>query len=217
MPRVRVKICGVTTPDDVRVVIDEGADAVGLNFYPRSPRYVSIEAAERLLAELPPYVSASGVFVGTPVREMCDLSQRLGLHAVQCFAEPEHFESAFVVRRVVAFRVKDHTSLDEIDQYLARCKIKSSMPAAVLVDAHADGQLGGTGRTAPWEILRGFRPGVPLILAGGLTPENVADAIRTVRPFAVDVASGVESAPGRKDPDKVRRFIENARLASSRV
>jgi phosphoribosylanthranilate isomerase len=85
------------------------------------------------------------------------------------------------------------------------------MPAAVLVDAYVEGQLGGTGRAAPWELLADFRPGVPLILAGGLTPDNVADAIRVVRPYGVDVASGVESAPGRKDPDKVRRFVENAR------
>jgi phosphoribosylanthranilate isomerase len=89
------------------------------------------------------------------------------------------------------------------------------MPAAVLVDARVPGQFGGTGKTAPWHLLADYRPGVPLILAGGLTPENVAEAVRTVRPYAVDVAGGVESAPGRKDPDKVRRFIANARAAAA--
>jgi phosphoribosylanthranilate isomerase len=91
------------------------------------------------------------------------------------------------------------------------------MPAALLVDAHVRGQYGGTGRTAPWHLLADFRPGPPLILAGGLTPENVAEAVQTVRPYAVDVASGVEHSPGHKDPEKMRRFIENARDAALRL
>jgi phosphoribosylanthranilate isomerase len=211
MTHVRVKICGVTTPADARLAAESGADAVGLNFYAQSPRYVPPAAAGALLRELPPFVDAVGVFVGLKTRQVCALAYQLGLGGVQCFADAEDVEDSFPFRRVAAFRVRDRSSLDEIERYLTLCRAASSMPAAALVDAHVEGQLGGTGRTAPWELLADFRPGVPLILAGGLTPENVAEAVRVVRPYGVDVASGVESAPGRKDPDKVRRFVENAR------
>jgi phosphoribosylanthranilate isomerase len=104
--------------------------------------------------------------------------------------------------------------LQAITRYLDVCRLRGALPSAVLVDASVPGQYGGTGRQAPWHLLATFRPGVPLILAGGLTPDNVAEAVRLVRPYAVDVASGVESAPGHKDPDKVRRFIDKAREAA---
>ncbi len=103
--------------------------------------------------------------------------------------------------------------MQEITDYLESCRRRQQLPAAILVDAHVAGQHGGTGQTAPWNLLAGFKPGVPLILAGGLTAENVAEAVRTVRPYAVDVASGVERTAGNKDPEKVRRFIDSARAA----
>ena len=109
--------------------------------------------------------------------------------------------------------VRDAGDLENLSAYLERCRARQQLPSAVLVDAHVAGQFGGTGQTAPWDLLADFQPGVPVILAGGLTPDNVATAIRRVRPYAVDVASGVESTPGRKDPEKVRRFIEAARGA----
>ena len=112
------------------------------------------------------------------------------------------------------FRVKDRQSLTDITTYLDMCRRASQMPSAILVDAHVEGAMGGTGHKAPWELLTEFRPGVPLILAGGLTPENVGEAIRVVRPAGVDVASGVESGPRRKDPDKVGAFIAAAREAA---
>jgi len=214
MTAIRVKICGVTTVDDVRLAVECGADAIGLNFYPKSPRYVAPQQAAPLLRALPPFVDAVGVFVGLKTRQVCALAYQLGLRNVQCFADIEDVEDSFPFQRIAAFRVKDRTSFDEIERYLAKCRTVGTMPGAVLVDAHVEGQLGGTGKIAPWELLADFRPDVPLILAGGLTPENVAKAIRAVQPYAVDVASGVECAPGRKDPDKVRRFIENARNAT---
>jgi phosphoribosylanthranilate isomerase len=214
MTHVRVKICGVTTSEDARLATGLGADAVGLNFYSQSPRFVSAERAAMLVRELPPFVGAVGVFVGATNSEMRELGNRLGLHAVQFLADVDRIADLAPLRRIAAFRVKDRSSLDEINRYLAKCRAADTMPAAVLVDAHVEGQFGGTGRTAPWDILKDYRPGVPLILAGGLTPENVAEAIQAVRPYAVDVASGVESSPGRKDAEKVRRFIENARAAS---
>jgi phosphoribosylanthranilate isomerase len=100
-----------------------------------------------------------------------------------------------------------------VEAYLAACREAGTLPPAVLVDAHVPGEYGGTGRVAPWDLLADWRPTVPLILAGGLTPDSVAAAIRRVRPFAVDVASGVESVPGRKDAEKMRRFIGEARAA----
>jgi phosphoribosylanthranilate isomerase len=213
MSKVRIKICGVTTPDDIRMVADAGADAVGLNFYPQSPRYVDPRDAAPLLRALPPLTDAVGVFVGLRTRQVCALAYQLGLRSIQCFGDLADVEDCSPFQRIAAFRVKDRSNLDAIEQYLEKCRPAKALPGAILVDAHVEGQLGGTGHTAPWELLAGFQPGVPLILAGGLTPENVAEAIRTVRPYAVDVASGVESAPGRKDPDKVRRFIEAVRRA----
>src|SRR5205814_10530314 len=104
-------------------------------------------------------------------------------------------------------------SLNDISRYLDVCRNTNRLPAAILLDAHVPGQYGGTGQKAPWHLLADFKPGVPVLLAGGLTPDNVAEAVRVVRPYAVDVASGVEARPGHKDEDKMRRFIANARGA----
>lgn len=213
MSRLRIKICGVTTLDDVRLAVDAGADAVGFNFYPRSPRYVEPRSAVALLRALPPLVDAVGVFVDMPLRQVCALAYQLGLGSIQCLANSTEAGDATPFRQIAAFRVKDRGSIQAINEFLHLSAQKGHSPAAVLVDAHVDGQFGGTGQTAPWDLLADFRPGVPVILAGGLTAANVAQAVRTVRPFAVDVASGVEMAPGRKDPDKLRRFIDAARNA----
>ncbi len=211
MKRVRVKICGITTAEDARLAADCGADAIGINFYDKSPRYVDPRQAGLLLRALPPLMDAIGVFVGLKTRQVCAVAYQLGLHSVQYLADSSDLEDSFPFRRIAAFRVKDRGSIDEIERYLALAAKAGGLPAAVLVDAHVEGQFGGTGQKAPWELLAGFRPGVPLILAGGLTPENVAEAIAIVKPYAVDVASGVESSPGRKDAGKLRRFLEAVR------
>jgi phosphoribosylanthranilate isomerase len=213
MAKVRVKICGVTNADDIRAAVDLGADAVGLNFYSQSPRYVDPRNAAPLLRAVPPMIDAVGVFVGLKTRQVCALAYQLGLRCVQCLGEWDDVEDAYPFRRIAAFRIKDQSSLDDMKRYLAACEAAKALPAAILVDAYVEGQLGGTGHQAPWDLLKDFRPGVPLILAGGLTPENVADAIRTVRPYGVDVASGVESSPGKKDAEKMRRFIDAVREA----
>jgi phosphoribosylanthranilate isomerase len=210
---VRVKICGVTTPEDARAVAMLGADAVGLNFYPQSPRHVNMDRVAAVLDALPPFVEAVGICVHSPSAEtILEYAWFPRLHVLQWHGQPR--EPASLPRPLIAaFSVSGPTSLDEIAGYVAHCRQAGRLPAAVLVDAHVPGQHGGTGQTAPWDLLADFDPGVPLILAGGLTPDNVAEAIRRVRPYAVDVASGVESSPGRKDLDKVRRFIDNARNA----
>jgi phosphoribosylanthranilate isomerase len=208
---VRIKICGVTTPDDARGAADAGADAVGLNFYPKSPRYVTPQQAAALVRALPAFTAAVGVFVGMPVRQVCAVAFQLGLRGVQTYDDHPPADDPFPFAHVPAFRVKDAAGLEYVRQFVEAATALGRKPAAVLVDSHVEGQFGGTGHRAPWELLRGFDPGVPLVLAGGLTPENVAEAVAVVRPWGVDVASGVESAPGVKDADKVARFVKNAR------
>lgn len=210
MAPVRVKICGVTNAADAALAAALGADAVGLNFYAQSPRHVDSDAVTSIVQELTPFVEAVGVFVNLSWAEVCTAAMRFRLRTVQCHGDRHEPGCAFPLRRIDAFPVRDADSLGAICTYLALAKDLGQMPQAVLVDAHVPGQYGGTGRKAPWDLLADFKPGVPLILAGGLTPENIAEAVRLVRPYAVDVASGVEAAPGRKDAEKMRRFIGNA-------
>ena len=134
------------------------------------------------------------LFNGTATPEVCDV---------------------FPLRLIKRFQVGEHSHLENITRYLDACREQGHCPAAILVDGLVAGEYGGTGKTAPWQLLANFRPGVPVILAGGLTPENVGEAIRLVRPYGIDVASGVESGPGIKDVEKMRRFIDNAREAAS--
>jgi phosphoribosylanthranilate isomerase len=215
---MRIKICGVTNADDCRLAAALGADAVGFNFYPLSPRYIHPGLAESILQDLPPFVEPVGLFVDQPL--LAVISQLRSLAAIRSIQwhgmNPEPGD-AYPFRYIPAFAVGEEKHLSEITRFLAACRELGKMPAAVLVDARVPGLHGGTGRTLPWHLLAEFRPGVPLILAGGLTPENVAEAIGIVRPYAVDVASGVEAAPGRKDAKRLRRFIGNAREAAARL
>ena len=214
---LRIKICGVTNPEDIHLCAEAGADAIGINFHPGSPRYVDPRQAAPLVRTIPPLMSAVGVFVDQSMRQMCAIAYQLGLRGIQHHGEKREVADSFPFAFVPAFRVKDESSLSTIRVYLDACRNAGFPPSAILVDAHVEGQHGGTGRTAPWELVANFKSDVPLILAGGLTPENVAEAIRMVRPAAIDVASGVERSPGKKDADKVRRFIANAREAAAKV
>jgi len=217
MHPLRVKICGVTSPADVTACAAAGADAVGINFHPASPRYVDPRQSQPLLRSIPPLMAGVGVFVGLPFRQISAMAYQLGLRTIQFHGELREAIDSFPFSLVIAVRVRDRNSLQEIDRYLESCQTAGNLPAAILVDAFVEGKEGGTGRTLPWDLVAGYKPGVPIILAGGLTPENVADAIRIVRPAGVDVASGVEDTPGRKDPDKVRRFVANAREAAAKL
>src|SRR6266545_4243654 len=205
---VRIKICGVTTPEDARFAAEAGADAVGLNFYPKSPRYLTPQAAAEIVRALPAFTAPVGVFVGMPIRQVCAVAYQLGLRGVQTYDDRPPAEDTFPFAHVPAFRVKDAAGLDHVRQFVEAATALGRRPAAVLIDSHVEGQMGGTGHRGPWELLRGFDPGVPVVLAGGLTPENVAEAIAVVRPWGVDVASGVERAPGLKDPNKVAEFVK---------
>jgi phosphoribosylanthranilate isomerase len=215
---LRIKICGITTPGDGVAAADAGVDAIGLNFYSGSPRFVGVETAARILDQLPPFVDPVAVLVEeTPAQAVDRLNGLSGLRTLQWHGAESEPAAAWPVPLIVAFPVRDASSLATITLYLGRCRATGRLPAAILVDAHVPGQHGGTGQTLPWKLLADFHPGVPLILAGGLTPNNVAEAVRLVRPYAVDVASGVESAPGRKDADAMHRFVENARTAAARL
>jgi phosphoribosylanthranilate isomerase len=212
---VRVKICGVTSPEDARAAALAGADAVGLNFYPKSPRYVERQVATSILRSLPPFVEAVGVFAGEGPEGMVGHLRALSrVTTIQAHGGWTLPEAVAPYPLILAAAVEDGDSLAQLTSYLTRCRSTGHSPAAVLVDARVAGLYGGTGRKAPWHLLADFRPGVPLILAGGLTPENVAEAICVVRPYGVDVASGVEGSPGAKDPERMRRFVENARAAA---
>lgn len=206
---VRVKICGITNWPDARLACDAGADALGFNFYPPSPRSVSPAAAWAIRRRLPPFVEAVGVFVNWEPAVVASLSESLRLHAAQLHGEESPEVVAAVARRIgviKAFRVDSNFSPARLANYRAA--------KAFLLDGTRTGQYGGTGRTSDWRLARRAAHSRLIILAGGLTPGNVADAIRAVRPYAVDVASGVESRPGKKDPGKLREFLRETQRAS---
>ena len=201
---MKVKICGVTSVEDARIAVDAGANAIGVNFYTRSVRCVSAETAAAIVAALPPSVWRVGVFVDAPRAEVEELVERCGLDTVQFHGSESPDDCrGWAQRTIKAVRVKDAETLRHAAVYPVDF---------ILADAYVEGLAGGTGRTVPVEWVSGVAP-KRLVLAGGLTPDNVAEAVRRVRPFAVDVASGVEMAPGRKDPERVRRFIANAQTA----
>ncbi|WP_040548395.1 phosphoribosylanthranilate isomerase [Pedosphaera parvula] len=202
-----VKICGITNIEDGMAAAEAGANAIGLMFYEQSPRNVSLQTAAKIANQLPPYVIKVGVFVN-PTEELVSRAVTdCGLNVLQFHGEetPE-FCQLFPVMSIKAFRIKDAESLNALTDYPTD---------AWLLDAYVAGQLGGTGAKFNWDLaVAAKNRGRPIFLAGGLTPENVADAIRQVQPYAVDVSSGVESAPGKKDHAKVRAFIQAAKSAS---
>jgi phosphoribosylanthranilate isomerase len=203
----RVKICGITNLADALAAIEAGADALGLNFYEKSPRHVSVKKAAEISKQLPPFILRAGVFVNadedlvTRAIGECSLSQ-LQFHG----DEPPEFCTQFGLMSMKAFRIRDAESLKEIPKY---------QTDAYLLDAYSPEARGGTGKKFNWDLaVEAQKFGKPIFLAGGLTPENVAEAVRKVRPFGVDVSSGVESAPGKKDHAKVQAFIQAVREAT---
>ena len=197
----RIKICGVTRIEDAQRAVDLGAAALGFNFYPPSPRYIEPEPARAIIRRLPPFVTAVGVFADeTDPGHVISLARESGATAVQVHGPrfPALDELLAVFTLLVAVAVREGFKPEVLR------KIK---PSAYLLDAFDPDRLGGTGRTFDWKAAREAKQYGPIILAGGLTPENVARAVREVHPFAVDVASGIESAPGIKDAAKLRAFF----------
>jgi phosphoribosylanthranilate isomerase len=197
----RVKICGITRLEDARLAVELGASALGFNFFRPSPRYLAPEAAPEIIGQLPPFVTAVGVFADEVDGENVErMARQAGVAVIQLhgprFPGPSPaLENCLLIRAVAVksdFKPADLTRLQA---------------NAFLLDAFDAAAPGGTGKTFDWKLAHEANRYGTIILAGGLTPENVGEAIRTVRPFAVDVASGVESAPGRKDPARLRAFF----------
>jgi phosphoribosylanthranilate isomerase len=198
----RVKICGITAWEDARLSIDLGASALGFNFYPSSPRAVSPADAWAIIRRLPPFVEAVGVFVNWPAMVVDAMARSLRLGSVQLHGaeSPGEVDELVRKRRVIkAVQVKRGFRVASLAAYRSA--------DAILLDGFAPGLHGGTGRTMDWKLARSASRYGRIILAGGLNPENVAEAIRVARPYAVDVASGVEARPGRKDPAKLRALF----------
>jgi phosphoribosylanthranilate isomerase len=200
-----VKICGITNLMDAETAIESGADALGFNVFPDSPRFVDLNTARSWIDALPADVARILIGVNPSFTQALEWLADETFHAVQLHGEAWH---PFVSRLVdagsliAAISIKNERSVSDLDWFRG---------VAFLFDGYRAGDFGGTGESFSWEILRGRRFAKPVILAGGLTPENVADAIRTVDPYAVDVATGVESKPGKKDRSKLRDFIAAAK------
>lgn len=203
-----IKICGITTPEDAVMAAQEGAGAIGVNLWPRSKRYVDDAAARAVLAAVPDGVLKVGVFVNVPAAEVAARVASLGLDRAQLHGDERAADFAGMDGQglVRAVRVRDDSSFGEAAEWKA---------GLFLYDAFVEG-YGGAGIAAPWPLVAKLARR-PFLLAGGLTPDNVADAITAVRPDGVDVASGVESAPGRKDRDLLMRFIHNAQIAARKL
>ena len=223
MVNFKIKICGLTSVEDALAAIDAGADAIGLNFYRGSKRCVNVDTARQIVDAVGERAACVGVFVNASESEIRSICEHVGLPCVQLHGNepPELIQSLGSGYAIIRARRIDDRGTQAIRADLDECNAIAPLAlAAVLVDAAAEGQFGGTGHTFDWQQLENYQAWtkeVPLILAGGLTSDNVAEAIRVVRPQAVDTASGVESAPGKKDAAKMRDFVAAAREAFAAV
>ncbi len=200
-----IKICGITNAEDAQIVAKAGANALGFVFVPVSPRYVTPAQATSITAQLPPHILRVGLFVDAPLQDVHRVADFCRLTHVQLHGHESPAYCLRVGRPVLkAFRVRNQESLKEMAHYDV---------SAYLLDAYVSGKAGGTGETFNWRYAVDAKAQGRIVLAGGLTPENVAAAIATVQPYGVDVSSGVERIPGHKDAVKVRDFIRNARMA----
>lgn len=204
---VTIKICGITRVEDARLAVEAGADALGFVFCPGSPRAVSLDTLAEITASLPPHISRVGVFVNPEPDLVVAASRRGGLSILQFHGDEEPaFCLQFGLMSMKAFRMRDSQSLAQLPRYPTD---------AWLLDSYVAGQAGGTGEKFNWDLaVQAVALGKPVFLAGGLTAENVSDAITRVRPFGVDVSSGVEASPGKKDPAKMAAFVAAARRAA---
>jgi phosphoribosylanthranilate isomerase len=218
----RIKICGVTNRDDARAAADAGADAIGLNFFSKSRRFIDPLTARKVADEIPNRIMKVGVFVNHDAAEIVETVELVGLDAVQLQGdEPAKLLAELPVHLpIVRAHRCGREGLASLSRYLEECRSAGRLPDAVLIDADAGTDFGGSGKISDWATIARDREslsGLPLILAGGLTPNNVAAAINAVSPDGVDVATGVEREPGSKDAELVTRFIAAARDAFARI
>jgi len=210
---VRIKICGITSLEDAEAAVCFGAHALGFILVRKSPRFVEPEKVRQIISRLPPFVQSVGIFVNEDPGRVSELIEFCGLDLVQFHGEePPDYCRAFGTRAIKAFRVRDLEILREIEPYVSGVR-------AVLLDSFSSKARGGTGKAFDWDIARKVVETVPLpvILAGGLGADTVQEAIHKVRPFAVDVSSGVEKAPGKKDKKLVKKFTKRVKEAAKGV
>jgi len=213
----RIKICGIRSVADAEVVVAAGGDAIGLNFFERSPRFVERSTAAEVARQTVGKLCRVGLFVNAPADHVCQNFDKLELDLIQLHGDepPEYLQQLGGRPVMKAFRLAGD-DLEAITAYLAEAERLSAAPVLVLLDAFRPGQFGGTGATVDWQAARRLREtlgDIPLVLAGGLVPGNVAEAIAAVWPQAVDVASGVESAAAVKNREMIRSFVQKVRAA----
>ena len=202
-PPVKVKVCGTTRLKDALLAVECGADAIGFIFYKKSPRYVTAKTVKDICAKLPPFVNRVGVFVNETAERINRIADRCGLDAVQLHGDESPALCKKIKCRVIkAVRVKDAASLKAMSRYEV---------GGFLLDTYKEDQWGGTGKVFDWELAVRAKKYGPVIIAGGLNPRNVKVAIKKVEPYGVDVSSGVEQSPGKKDPGKVKAFLKAVR------
>jgi len=207
--RTRIKICGMTELVRAREAVAAGVDALGFIFAPASPRRVEPELAREIIAALPPFIDAVGVFVNEEAGVIRDIAQYCGLTLLQLHGDEEpDFCRRMPLRVIKAIRVGEHSSAADLAAY-------RGCAGAFLLDTFHENMAGGTGRSFDWQIIARLAPPAPVVLAGGLNPENVEAAIAQVQPFAVDFNSGLETAPGRKDYELVSRAVAAVRRADA--
>jgi phosphoribosylanthranilate isomerase len=200
---VRVKICGITNAEDARDAIELGADALGFIFAD-SPRKIKVKDAKPIIESLPPFTSCVGLFVNEYVERVVEVCEFCGIGTVQLHGDepPEYLNDLTGFNVIKAFRVRDESVIDSLKKYSAK---------AFLLDSFMEDKQGGTGTVFPWEIARKAGEFGQIIIAGGLTPENIADAVTIAHPYGVDVATGVEKSPGKKDKELMKKFISIAK------
>ena len=202
-PRIKVKICGTTSLKDAFLAVESGADAIGFIFYKMSPRNISQKEAKEIILQLPPFIETVGVFVNETSDKINRIAEQCKLNSIQLHGEESPALCRRVKRKVIkAFRVKNADSLKSIASYKV---------SGFLLDSYNDGSKGGTGQVFDWNLALRVKKQGPVILAGGLNPYNVFTAIHRVKPYGVDVCSGVENSPGIKDHEKIRAFIKSVR------
>lgn len=211
MAKVKVKICGITNWTDARRAVEAGAQFLGFNFCRPSPRYIRPAVARRIIRRLPEHIAAVGVFVNEPEQSMLAIARRVGLDYLQLHGDEPPEQVVRLKREIAvikAIRVRGSFRPTELDSF--------ARASAILLDGFDSHRHGGTGKTFNWNLARGSNGSRRVFLAGGLTPENVAEAIRVARPYAVDVCSGVEARPGRKDPARIVALMWAVRAAEAK-
>jgi phosphoribosylanthranilate isomerase len=205
---IKIKICGITNTQDAQVAVEAGADALGFVFYDKSPRCIEHAVAKRIIAQLPPFVLPVGVFVNQDQETIRQVFDECGLAFAQLHGDETPMFCESLERPVLrALRLRDRGSLLALAEYKGRMGVRG-----FVVDAFSSEAYGGTGQTVDWTLAREVAKAAPILLAGGLTPSNVQEAIRQVQPYGVDVSSGVEDRPGKKDHGKIRAFTQAVRL-----